>query len=138
MAAGNDNRDLDVPGNNTYPCELDLDNIVCVAATTQTDARASFSNYSDKSVDLAAPGTNILSTYPAFGPALGNEDFETDPFGGSPRWTTGAAPGDVNTWARTNQYPAVPPARDSLSLIRRRCLSTIPTTTTRGSKRRAP
>ena len=105
VAAGNDGRDLDAPGNNTYPCELPQANIVCVAATTQSDALASFSNYSDNSVDLAAPGTNVLSTYPAFGSPLLNETFETDPFvGGSPRWTTGAAPGAVDTWARNTPY----------------------------------
>ncbi|HUP74942.1 MAG TPA: S8 family serine peptidase [Acidimicrobiales bacterium] len=104
VAAGNDGQDLDSDSDNhnTYPCELPLANIVCVGATTQTDALAGFSNYSDKHVDLAAPGTNILSTYPAF---LLNETFETDPFGGvSPRWTTGAAPGSVNTWARNTPY----------------------------------
>ena len=46
-----------------------------------------------------------MSTYPAFGSALWSENFETDPFaGGSPRWTKGAAPGSVNTWAVTSQY----------------------------------
>ncbi|MEO8694220.1 MAG: S8 family serine peptidase, partial [Acidimicrobiales bacterium] len=105
VAAGNEMRDLDANGNNTYPCELPQANIVCVAATTQNDTLASFSNYSENSVDLAAPGVNILSTYPAFGPTLLNETFETDPFGGgSPRWNTGAAPGSANTWAVTAQY----------------------------------
>jgi subtilisin family serine protease len=37
-------------------------NLVCVAATTQTDARAGFSNFGAQSVDLGAPGTNILSS----------------------------------------------------------------------------
>jgi subtilisin family serine protease len=105
VAAGNEGRDLDAAGNNTFPCELPPANIVCVAATTQNDSLASFSNYSDTSVDLAAPGTNVLSTSPAFGAPLINETFETDPFGGgSPRWTKGAAPGSVNSWAVTSQY----------------------------------
>ena len=107
VAAGNDGRNLNEPGNNAYPCEMSPANIVCVAATTQSDALASFSNYSGNAVDLAAPGTNILSTYPVFGSALLNETFETDPF--AARWTAGAAPADVNTWARTNQYSPAPP-----------------------------
>ncbi len=35
-----------------------------MAASDQDDALASFSNYGANSVDVAAPGTNILSTYP--------------------------------------------------------------------------
>ena len=45
-----------------YPCGYDASNIICVAATDQNDARAYFSNYGTTSVDLGAPGVNILST----------------------------------------------------------------------------
>ena len=45
-----------------YPCAYDLDNIICVAATTQTWWLASFSHYWRTSVDVWAPWTNILST----------------------------------------------------------------------------
>jgi subtilisin family serine protease len=44
-----------------YPCNLNEPNVVCVAATDQNDKLASFSNYGDNSVDLAAPGVNILA-----------------------------------------------------------------------------
>lgn len=47
-----------------YPASYPLDNIISVAATDHNDARASFSNYGLASVDLAAPGVNILSTIP--------------------------------------------------------------------------
>lgn len=47
----------------TYPCNYTQDNILCVAAANQRYARASFSNYGSAHVDIAAPGTNILSTY---------------------------------------------------------------------------
>jgi thermitase len=40
-------------------------NCIAVAATTQTDARASFSTYDAAWVDVAAPGVTILSTIPA-------------------------------------------------------------------------
>lgn len=49
-----------------YPCNYALDNIICVGATDQNDALAEFSNYGVNSVDIAAPGVNILSTI-AFG-----------------------------------------------------------------------
>lgn len=46
----------------TYPCNYDLDNIICVAATTEEWKLASFSNYWKTSVDIWAPWTNIYST----------------------------------------------------------------------------
>lgn len=68
-AAGNNSLNLDVPGQNAYPCETNLDNIVCVAATNlqgtlQFLGSSSTSNYGATSVDLAAPGTHVLSTAP--------------------------------------------------------------------------
>ncbi len=47
-----------------YPSSYNLDNIIAVAATDDTDTRAWFSNYGNKSVDLAAPGVGILSSVP--------------------------------------------------------------------------
>lgn len=61
-AAGNENRDNDVTPN--YPSNYELDSIIAVAATDDTDARASFSNFGLNSVDLGAPGVDILSTIP--------------------------------------------------------------------------
>jgi probable HAF family extracellular repeat protein len=45
-----------------YPASYELDNVISVAATTRTDELASFSNYGISSVDIAAPGTETLST----------------------------------------------------------------------------
>ncbi|MEK7521913.1 MAG: tandem-95 repeat protein [Patescibacteria group bacterium] len=66
-AAGNggsdgvgDNNDGSNP---EYPCSVTSSNVVCVAATTQSDILASFSNYGATSVDVGAPGVNIYSTY---------------------------------------------------------------------------
>ena len=47
-----------------YPASFTNSNIITVAAVTATGALASFSNYGVKSVDLAAPGESIVSTYP--------------------------------------------------------------------------
>jgi subtilisin family serine protease len=62
VAAGNDGADDDTTP--SYPCDYDLPNVVCVAASDQHDALAGFSNYGSKSVDLAAPGVNIASAWP--------------------------------------------------------------------------
>src|SRR5215831_12590672 len=47
-----------------YPCDTYLPNVICVAATDRTDARASFSNYGRHTVHIGAPGVDILSTLP--------------------------------------------------------------------------
>ncbi|WP_427133462.1 S8 family serine peptidase [Pseudarthrobacter sp. S9] len=39
-------------------------NVIAVAATDNTDAKASFSTYGAKVVDVAAPGVNVYSTFP--------------------------------------------------------------------------
>ncbi|HEY7658246.1 MAG TPA: S8 family serine peptidase [Burkholderiales bacterium] len=45
-----------------YPCNYNLSNVICVAASTRTDARATFSNYGRRTVHIGAPGAEILST----------------------------------------------------------------------------
>jgi thermitase len=70
VAAGNENTDNDVTP--SFPCNVPLENVLCVGASTNTDTRASFSNFGDGSVHVFAPGEDILSTVP-----LGVvEDFE--------------------------------------------------------------
>ncbi len=62
-AAGNEGVDSDtVP---SYPAGYDLSNIVAVTASGKDDTLASFSNYGANSVDIAAPGVDILSTVPS-------------------------------------------------------------------------
>jgi len=61
FAAGNDGLNIDVTP--ADPASFTSPSIISVAASDEGDARASFSNYGAVSVDLAAPGTNILSTY---------------------------------------------------------------------------
>ena len=47
-----------------YPAALPCKNIISVASSSNSDKLSTFSNYSPTTVDLAAPGTNILSTLP--------------------------------------------------------------------------
>ena len=65
VAAGNDGDDIDAKP--SYPASFTEGNILAVAASTQDDGLADFSNYGRKSVDVAAPGASILSTYPTSG-----------------------------------------------------------------------
>jgi subtilisin family serine protease len=46
----------------TYPCAMNLPNVLCVGASTMNETVASFSNFGLASVDVFAPGELILST----------------------------------------------------------------------------
>ncbi len=61
-AAGNAGQDNDLFP--SYPSSYEVDNVVSVAATGQDKRLASFSNRGAESVDIAAPGVEIVSTLP--------------------------------------------------------------------------
>ncbi len=61
-AAGNNGANTDVTP--FYPASYDIPNVIAVAATDHNDTMASWSNYGAASVDLGAPGVNVLSTTP--------------------------------------------------------------------------
>lgn len=66
-AAGNGGSQAKIyPG--AYP------NVIAVAATDNNDAKASFSSYGAKWVDVAAPGVSIYSTFPNHNFALESKD----------------------------------------------------------------
>ncbi len=93
-AAGNEGNDNDAEPQ--QPCNVDAPNLICVAATTQSDSLASFSNIGATSVDLGAPGTAILSTSPPL-QTLASWTFEgSNPLVG---WNT-----SLSSWAVTTAH----------------------------------
>jgi subtilisin family serine protease len=48
----------------SYPASYNLPNVISVASSTSSDTLSSFSNYGASTVHVAAPGSNILSTFP--------------------------------------------------------------------------
>ncbi|HEX4894881.1 MAG TPA: S8 family serine peptidase [Solimonas sp.] len=60
-SAGNDDSNTD-DAVAIYPANYDADNVVAVAATNRQDNVASFSQYGPISVDLGAPGLQIVTT----------------------------------------------------------------------------
>ena len=60
-AAGNSSTDNDRRAH--YPSNYALPNVISVAALDRTDSMASFSNFGVKTVHIAAPGREILSTW---------------------------------------------------------------------------
>jgi serine protease len=74
-AAGNGGADYVGDNNDTtpfYPASYGLDNIISVTASDNDDGRPGLANFGPTSVDLAAPGVNIISTYPG-----GNYGYNT-------------------------------------------------------------
>jgi probable HAF family extracellular repeat protein len=61
-AAGNESKNNDAFP--TYPANIRAKKLISVGATDQYDVLSSFSNYGATKVDIAAPGSDILSTYP--------------------------------------------------------------------------
>ncbi|MBT4792810.1 MAG: S8 family serine peptidase [Halobacteriovoraceae bacterium] len=47
----------------TYPANYQVENIISVAAFNARDRHSAYSSYGKKTVHVAAPGTNIISTY---------------------------------------------------------------------------
>jgi len=65
VAAGNSRRDVDASA--SYPASYPNANIITVASINLDGGLSSFSNYGVSTVDIAAPGESILSTYPSSG-----------------------------------------------------------------------
>ncbi|WP_051633461.1 S8 family serine peptidase [Bacillus sp. UNC41MFS5] len=78
-AAGNDGTDNDASPH--YPSNYNLPNVLSVAAIDNTGNLAWFSNFGATTVDIAAPGQDILSTVPATTP--GNYTNAYDYFSGT-------------------------------------------------------
>jgi subtilisin family serine protease len=62
VAAGNNGGNED--DYRTYPAGLDLPNLISVMASDREDEKPYFSNYGRDTVDIAAPGVDIISTFP--------------------------------------------------------------------------
>ncbi len=100
VAAGNEanNNDGGAPANARYPCNAPGANLICVAATDNKDALASFSNFGITQVDLGAPGVDTLSTVPARQTVFADGFEDAGSFAST--WTT------QGTWARSSESSA--------------------------------
>ncbi|HYJ20657.1 MAG TPA: S8 family serine peptidase [Solirubrobacterales bacterium] len=114
ISAGNNGSDNDgagsAPQGHHYPCDYQptidaspavpgaIDNIVCVAATDQADGLAGFSDWGATSVDIGAPGTETLSTYPFVTPI--SDKFSINDF--AAKWLATGVDGDFE---RTGEAP---------------------------------
>jgi len=63
-SAGNQNADTDWADHFPSKYSMDYDYVISVGASTSNDQKWNSSNYGEHSVDIFAPGVNILSCYP--------------------------------------------------------------------------
>lgn len=110
-AAGNDNANNDVTP--FYPaqysvataCGPGLPNVIAVAAIDQDSKKASFSNFSPTSVQIAAPGVNINSTRPTSNVIqVLFHNYDSNPGALGYTFT-----GTNNSWGFTNNVSLSPP-----------------------------
>lgn len=87
-AAGNSGSNIDSAP--FYPASYRISGLIGVAATDSSDSLASWSNYGTRSVLVAAPGVNILSSY-----LPGRTTVWQDDFAGALAWVTG---GTGDSW----------------------------------------
>jgi subtilisin family serine protease len=92
-AAGNAGTDNDADP--FYPCAYDLPNLICVTATDHHDQQGG--SYGATSVDLGAPGVNVV-----VGPPDYRDPFSDDLEGTSARWdyTEEPTPAQAGKWRR--------------------------------------
>lgn len=64
VASGNSSANIDLFPE--YPAGYNLNNIISVSSSNQNDQLSDFSNFGEMSVDVLAPGENILSAIPSF------------------------------------------------------------------------
>ena len=122
-AAGNDTNNNDAAA--FYPANYRLPNMIVVAASDQNDALAAFSNYGATTVDLAAPGVNILSCEPVS--QFGNDTYVQQAsavYQGNALTYSGLTPSNGITAAifycglgNPAEFPAA--VRDNIALIQR-------------------
>lgn len=86
----------------SYPSSLRQANIISVGAIDVKDQRGSFSHYGKQSVDIGAPGVDILST-------VRNNGYES--FSGTSMATPHVAGAAALIWARTFNSPVQDPSQ---------------------------
>ena len=125
VAAGNNTANNDTTA--FYPASYRLTNMIVVAATDQNDALASFSDYGPNTVDLGAPGVNILSALPvALAPTIASVQQGSTTYAASELTYSGTTTGitatvyDCGLGYSTNFPSAV---RNNIALIARGTLN---------------
>lgn len=93
VSAGNSGRDVDAGAERHWPCAYPVPNVICVANLERGKVLAASSNFGATSVDIAAPGTDLLTTGPDGGYLKGTGTSEAAPMiAGAASFLFSAAP----------------------------------------------
>lgn len=104
-AAGNDATSLD--GVAYYPASSDATNVISVASSTNTDELSYFSNWGPSQVDLAAPGSDILSLLPNDYGTMSGTSMAAPQVTGAAAMVLAAHPGAGGTEVKTRLLDTV-------------------------------
>ena len=111
-AAGNSGVNMDGGGPKFYPAASTKPNVITVAAIDQRGNLASFSNYGATSVDLSAPGKDIISSLP-FQSGCGNPCYA---------WANGTSMAAPHVSGVAALVASVLPTSPSPAVLRKRLL----------------
>lgn len=107
-----------------FPCDSNLENVVCVGASNSSDQMSSFSDYGVSSVDLLAPGEDVYAAKPCINPASSANDQGECPFDANasdPNWAVGLAGGPYAFQILSGTSMASPVVAGALALVWGKC-----------------
>lgn len=119
-----DNHDLANGSGRRYPCDTQLDNVICVGASDWNDAISRFSDFGVDSVDLLAPGSSIYAAKPCTTPAPDEQSTTECPYNANdPFAPVGLGGGPFAFQLLSGTSMAAPAVAGAVALLWQKCPS---------------